>query len=96
MPVSAEGVSFICEQDGSETYRHFYADTQKLRPFHALPHHERIVRVLETLFGEARFSSTPVTSVTSSSQENISIPLLRIRTSIRFAVRRIRGPCGHR
>ena len=46
---------FICEQDGSETYRHFYADIQKLRPFHALPHHERIVRVLETLFGEPVF-----------------------------------------
>ena len=46
---------FICEQDGSETYRRFYTDIQKLRPFHALPHHERIVRVLETLFGEPVF-----------------------------------------
>ena len=34
---------FICEQDGSETFRNFYIDVQKLRLFHALPHHERIV-----------------------------------------------------
>ena len=42
---------FICEQDGSETFRRFYIDVQKLRLFHALPHHEHIVRVLEILFG---------------------------------------------
>ena len=41
------------------------------------------------------FSSIPVTFVTPSFQENISIPRLRIRTSIRFAVHRIRGACGH-
>ena len=46
---------FICEQDGSETFRRFYIDIQKLRLFHALPHHERIVRVLEVLFGESVF-----------------------------------------
>ncbi len=46
---------FICEQDGSETFRRFYIDVQKLRLFHALPHHERIVRVLEVLFGEPVF-----------------------------------------
>ena len=28
---------FICEQDGSETFRRFYIDVQKLRLFHALP-----------------------------------------------------------
>ena len=44
---------FICEQDGSETFRHFYIDIQKLRLFHALPHHERILRVLEVLFGDS-------------------------------------------
>ena len=43
---------FICEQDGSETFRHFYIDVQKLRLFHALPHHENIVGVLEVLFGD--------------------------------------------
>jgi ectoine hydroxylase-related dioxygenase (phytanoyl-CoA dioxygenase family) len=46
---------FICEQDGTETYRRFYADIQKLRAFHELPHHERIVHILETLFGEPVF-----------------------------------------
>ena len=46
---------FICEQDGSETFRNFYIDVQKLRLFHALPHHERIVRVLEVLFGDSVF-----------------------------------------
>ena len=46
---------FICEQDGSETFRNFYIDVQKLRLFHALPHHERIVRVLEVLFGTSVF-----------------------------------------
>ncbi len=44
---------FICEQDGSETFRRFYIDLQKLRLFHALPHHERILRVLEVLFGDS-------------------------------------------
>ena len=44
---------FICEQDGSETFRRFYIDIQKLRLFHALPHHERILRVLEVLFGDS-------------------------------------------
>ena len=43
---------FICEQDGSETFRRFYIDVQKLRLFHALPHHENIVDVLEVLFGD--------------------------------------------
>ena len=43
---------FVCEQDGSETYRRFYADIQKIRSFHELPHHEHIMRILETLFGE--------------------------------------------
>ena len=46
---------FICEQDGSETYRRFYADIQKFRSFHELPHHKRITRILETLFGEPVF-----------------------------------------
>ena len=46
---------FICEQDGSETFRNFYIDVQKLRLFHALPHHERILRVLEVLFGTSVF-----------------------------------------
>ena len=46
---------FICEQDGSETFRRFYIDVQKLRLFHALPHHERIVRILEVLFGDSVF-----------------------------------------
>ena len=46
---------FICEQDGSETFRNFYIDVQKLRLFHALPHHEHIVRVLEVLFGASVF-----------------------------------------
>ena len=46
---------FICEQDGSETFRNFYVDVQKLRLFHELPHHERIVRVLEVLFGTSVF-----------------------------------------
>ena len=93
--VRRKGV-FICEQDGSETFRRFYIDVQKLRLFHALPHHKHIVRVLEILFGDSCFRSIPVTSVMLSSQENISIPRLRIRTSIRFAVRGIHGPCGHR
>ncbi len=44
---------FICEQDRSETFWRFYIDVQKLRLFHALPHHEHIVRVLETLFGNS-------------------------------------------
>ena len=47
---------FVCEQDGSETFRRFYIDIQKLRLFHALPHHERIVRVLEILFGTPVFA----------------------------------------
>ena len=42
------------------------------------------------------FVSTLVIFATSSSRENTSIPLLPIRTSIRFAVRRTRGLCGHR
>ena len=42
------------------------------------------------------FSLTPVTSAMLSFQENISIPRLHIRTSTRFAVRGIHGPCGHR
>ena len=46
---------FICEQDGSETFRNFYIDVQKLRLFHALPHHKHIVRVLEVLFGTSVF-----------------------------------------
>ncbi len=46
---------FVCEQDRSETYIHFYVDVQKLRLFHALPHHKRILRVLEVLFGTAVF-----------------------------------------
>ena len=46
---------FICEQDGSETFRRFYIDIQKLRLFHSLPHHARIVRVLEILFGDPVF-----------------------------------------
>ena len=46
---------FTCEQDGPETYRRFYTDIQKLRPFHELPHYERITRILETLFGEPVF-----------------------------------------
>ena len=46
---------FICEQDGSETFKNFYREVQKLRLFHALPHHRRIVRILETLFGESVF-----------------------------------------
>ena len=52
--IRREGV-FICEQDGSETFRNFYIDVQKLRLFHALPHHERILRVLEVLFGTSVF-----------------------------------------
>ena len=44
---------FICEQDRSETFIRFYIDVQKLRLFHALPHHEHIVRVLEVLFGDS-------------------------------------------
>ena len=47
---------FICEQDGSETFRRFYIDIQKLRLFHALPHHKHIVRVLEILFGTPVFA----------------------------------------
>ena len=43
---------FICEQDGSEPFRRFYIDVQKLRLFHALPHHECIVGILEILFGD--------------------------------------------
>ena len=46
---------FICEQDRSETYIHFYVDVQKLRLFHELPHHKHIVRVLEVLFGASVF-----------------------------------------
>ncbi|MDD9974795.1 MAG: phytanoyl-CoA dioxygenase family protein, partial [Candidatus Poribacteria bacterium] len=46
---------FVCEQDRSETYIHFYVDVQKLRLFHALPHHERIVGILEVLFGTSVF-----------------------------------------
>ena len=52
--IRREGV-FICEQDGSETFRNFYIDVQKLRLFHALPHHKHIVRVLEDLFGTSVF-----------------------------------------
>ena len=46
---------FICEQDRSETFINFYVDVQKLRLFHALPHHECIVHVLEVLFGASVF-----------------------------------------
>ena len=46
---------FICEQDRSETFIRFYIDVQKLRLFHELPHNERIVGVLETLFGTPVF-----------------------------------------
>lgn len=46
---------FICEQDRSETYIRFYIDVQKLRLFHALPHHERILHILEVLFGTSVF-----------------------------------------
>ena len=46
---------FVCEQDRSETYINFYIDVQKLRLFHALPHHESILRVLEVLFGASVF-----------------------------------------
>lgn len=46
---------FICEQDGTDTFRRFYIDVQKLRLFHALPHHKRIVDILETLFGSSVF-----------------------------------------
>jgi len=46
---------FICEQDGTEIYKQFYVDIQKLRLFHELPHDEDILHVLETLFGESVF-----------------------------------------
>ena len=52
--IRREGV-FICEQDRSETFSNFYIDVQKLRLFHALPHHERIVGILEVLFGASVF-----------------------------------------
>ncbi|MDE0018880.1 MAG: phytanoyl-CoA dioxygenase family protein, partial [Candidatus Poribacteria bacterium] len=52
--IRREGV-FICEQDRSETFINFYIDVQKLRLFHALPHHERILHVLEVLFGTSVF-----------------------------------------
>ncbi len=46
---------FIYEEDGTETFRRYYIDIQKLRLFHELHHHERIVSVLETLFDEPVF-----------------------------------------
>ena len=46
---------FICEQEWSDTCKRFYPDIQKLRLFHALPYRERIVVVLEILFGEPVF-----------------------------------------
>ena len=46
---------FIHEEDGTETFKRFYIDIQKLRLFHELPHDERILHVLETLFGERVF-----------------------------------------
>ncbi|MCG9126007.1 phytanoyl-CoA dioxygenase family protein [Candidatus Poribacteria bacterium] len=52
--IRKEGV-FICEQDGTETFRRFYIDVQKLRLFHALPHHKRIIDILEILFDSAVF-----------------------------------------
>ena len=52
--IRKEGV-FICEQDGTETFRRFYIDVQKLRLFHALPHHKRIVDILEILFDSSVF-----------------------------------------
>ena len=42
---------FVCEQGRPEPYIRFYIDVQKLRMFHALPHHERIIHILEVLFG---------------------------------------------
>ena len=87
---------FICEQDGSETFRRFYIDVQKLRLFHELPHHKHIVGKFWKCYSAMLFSSIRGISATSSSPENISIPHRHIRISIRFAVHRIRGLCGHR
>ena len=52
--IRREGV-FVCEQDRSETYIRCYIDVQNLRLFHDLPHHERILHILEVLFGTAVF-----------------------------------------
>ena len=86
---------FICEQDGSETYRRFYADIQKFRSsFTSFPI-MNVLRVFWKHYLANPFSSILVIFVTSSFQENTSILLLIIRTSIRFSVRRTRGLRGH-
>lgn len=46
---------FICEEDGSELFKRLYIDIQKLQLFHKHPHDERILHLLETLFGEPVF-----------------------------------------
>lgn len=85
---------FICEQDGSETFRRSTLMSRKSdssTPFRIT----NVLCVFWRYYSAILFSSIHVISVTLSSPENISIRLLRIRTSIRFAVRRIRGQCGH-
>ena len=68
---------FICEQDRSETFRNFYIDVQKLRLFHALPHHERILRILEVLFGTSVFIHHRQTHPTPVSYTHLTLPTNR-------------------
>ncbi|MEE2754811.1 MAG: phytanoyl-CoA dioxygenase family protein [Candidatus Latescibacterota bacterium] len=46
---------FIYEGDGTLEYNAFYADIQKLRLFHSLPHHSCIIRIMEMLFDDSVF-----------------------------------------
>ena len=44
---------YLTEYDSTPEFTAFYADVQRLRVFHALPHYPKLVAVLEQLLGEA-------------------------------------------